>query len=77
MSNHNKSLRINYLNVTTAYITIKNNVDYLMTWEMVHKTLFSDKLLQNNLVMWFYSYKNSYVETHVWDKRFKVHRQSC
>ena len=31
MSNHNKSLRINYLNVTTAYITIKNNVDYLMT----------------------------------------------
>lgn len=51
MSNPNKSLRINYLNVTMAYITIKNNVDYLMTWEMVHKTLFSDKLLQNNLVM--------------------------
>ena len=35
-----------------------------MTWVMVHKTLFSDKL-------------NSYIETHVQDKRFKVHRQSC
>lgn len=42
-----------------------------MTWEMVHKTLFSDKLLQNNLVMWFYSYKNSYVETLVGIKSSK------
>ena len=63
--------------MTTAYITIKNNVDYLMTWEMVHKTLFSDKLLQQLSNVILYSYKNSYVETHVRDKRFKVHRQSC
>lgn len=51
MSSRKKTLRINYVNVTTAYVTIKNNVDYLMTWEMVHKTLFRDERLQNNLLM--------------------------
>lgn len=76
MSSHKKTLRINYVNVTTAYVTIKHNVDYLMTWEMVHKTLFRDERLQNNLLMWFYLYKNSYIETHV-QKKDSKNTQSC
>lgn len=50
-------LRINYVTATMVYVSIKNNVDHLMTWEGDPKILFSDKRLQNNLcsVMLFIS----------------------
>lgn len=35
MFNHEEMLRINYINATMVYVTVKNKVDYLMTWEML------------------------------------------